>query len=100
MDFCLHWGYWPMTDEKEIKTKFAAAMKTDKAKLVKLPTASKLALPQPASMAVFAAMREACSYRCGAHSNCCAHPKKQVREETGSCQFAHCPLLEAIINAK
>jgi hypothetical protein len=71
------------------------------AKVLRLKVRQRLALPQPATMAVWQKMSEVCHFRCQRHERCCANPKKvNPEQDTGSCQFVHCPLMEDIINAK
>lgn len=88
-----------MTDEDEVRRRFARALQRKPTRVAKLPSASKLALPQPATLAVFTHMSSYCQFRCGRHETCCAHPGKAVQEYTGSCQFAHCPLMKEVLNA-
>ena len=87
--------------EEEVRRKMQAYLnEKTPAKVLRLRKGVRLALPQPATMAVFATLSEVCMHRCQFHKSCCAHPRKQVDQNMGSCQFAHCPLMEDIINAK
>lgn len=88
-----------MTDEKDVRRKFQAALQPGSAPVAHLRAASKLALPQPAIMAVWQQMSVECRHLYLPQRRC-THPGNTQIGDVNSCQFAHCPLMRRVLHAK